>query len=106
MKIQNTVPKGQSLIKLSVKHMAGCTLLIYRLYEAAMMDGGREIAVFSLSVTKIGCTGIKEHVYFKDISRTKSEAIYLFKAFSRGLVTPMVAEEILSDLVGTDITFN
>ncbi len=101
---KNAVPKRQSPIKLSVKHMARDSFLIYRLYEEAIMDGSRENAVFSLSVTMISCMGMKRRqAYFTDISRSKSDAARLFKIISRGLVTPTVAEEILADLIGTDV---
>jgi len=85
-------------VRISIKHYLHDIFLIYRLLAE---ERKREGYVFSLSITQIG--GSPQKRIFKllpDISRNRDEAIEIYKAFSRGLVPPETADEIISDMLG------
>lgn len=102
MKSKSSIPTKKRLIRLSVKHMARGIFLIYRLYEEKTKGKKDTGSSLSLSVAMVGCTTAKQ-VEFKDISISRAHAVRLFETFSRGRVTPTVADEILSDLLGTEM---
>lgn len=85
-------------IRLSIKHYLQDIFLIYRLMAE---EAENEEYIFSLSITQI--SGSPQKRAFKllfDISRNRDEATEIFKIFSRGLVPPQTADEIISDMLG------
>ena len=93
--------KGASrarLKRLIVKRPYTDTLLLYRLFCE-----GRRLSqrVYSITVTKIDCRGQQREVCcIRDIARDPYDAARIFYIVSRGLVTPMNAREIVSDIIG------
>lgn len=104
MKRTLTKSRNPKMKKIAVKHMSRDTILLYRLFEEPAQDQEKSIGdgtVFSLSVTKVYSMGAeKDVVHLRDISRRRADAVKIFKTVSRACVTPTVAEEIVSDLIG------
>lgn len=86
------------LKRLVVKRPYGDTVLLYRLFCERRVRSSR---IYSLTVTKIDCKGQRREVCcIRDISRDPYDAARIFYIVSRGLVTPMNAREIVSDIIG------
>ena len=86
------------LKRLVVKRPYNDVILLYRLFCDRYSRGSR---VYSLTVTKIDCKGQRREVCcIRDIARDPYDAARIFYIVSRGLVTPMNAREIVSDIIG------
>ncbi len=87
--------------RLSIKHLAGDIILLYRLTEEKLPYGScLHNTVFSISVTKIDCGGRRREVSrVYDISRNEAEALKIFRLISRGRVTPCCLHELMEDIL-------
>lgn len=93
--------KEISVKRLSIKHLEGDVILLYRLiedklpYKSALFG-----SVYSISVTKIDCGGKKREVRrVYDVTRCETEAERIFSLISRGRVTPCCLLETIEDLI-------
>ena len=82
--------------RLVIKRPVGDTLLLYRLFCEERK--GRRF--YSISVTKADCGGTRrETKLLRDVTSKREDAYRIFDAVSRGLVTPMCADETVADLL-------
>ncbi len=86
--------------RLSIKHLTGDIILLYRLTEEKQTYySGAYSSVYSISVTKIDCGGRRREVSrVYDIARNEAEALRLFRLISRGRVTPCCLHEMVEEL--------
>lgn len=96
-----TIKREPYVTRLSIKHLAGDIILLYRLTEEKLSYGSSLYStVFSISVTKIDCGGRRREVSrVCDISRNEAEALKIFRLISRGRVTPCCLHEIMEDIL-------
>ncbi len=87
--------------RLSIKHLAGDIILLYRLTEETLPCHSANFGtVYSISVTKIDCGGRRREVSrVYDVSRNEVEAMRLFRLVSRGRVTPCCLHETIEDYI-------
>ncbi|MBR4071897.1 MAG: hypothetical protein IKK26_05025 [Clostridia bacterium] len=87
--------------KLSIKHLTGDIILLYRLTEERLFYyNGIYGTVYSISVTKIDNGGRRREVSrVYDVSRCESEALRIFRLISRGRVTPCCLHEMVEELI-------
>lgn len=87
--------------KLSIKHLSGDIILLYRLTEEKLPCHSSHFGtVYSISVTKIDCGGRRREVSRAyDVSRNEMEAMRLFRLISRGRVTPCCLHETIEDYI-------
>ncbi len=89
------------ITKLSIKHLTGDIILLYRLTEEKLPCGSMNFGtVYSISVTKIDCGGRRREVSrVYDVSRNETEAMRIFRLVSRGRVTPCCLHETIEDYI-------
>lgn len=100
MKNKNKNNQRDRTVKRVVKRYIGDIILIYRLFETKE----EETYIYSLEIVKVSLGGTSiEKKYFYDISRSRKEGEQVFNTFSRALVPPCTASEILGDILGAFI---
>ena len=101
MYLQRTRKKDTSIKRLSIKHLEGDIILLYRLIEDRPNQKSTLFGtVYSISVTKIDCGGRRREVKrVYDVTRNESEAQRIFALISRGRVTPCCLLETIEDLI-------
>lgn len=94
---------GKKYIKRKVSRVSRILLsdydmvLIYRL--SSVYEG--DAVIYSLTVVKTNQRRtIKEVALLPDISRDPQRAAEIYRSFVKGTVTPMTADEIISDMLG------